>query len=55
MVRDDELVDEIPAEPHDVPMTHALTPGHGLVALGYQQRASTSSIARFSFLDTHGP
>ena len=34
VVRDDELVDEIPAEPHDVPMTHALTPGQGLVALG---------------------
>jgi 5-formyltetrahydrofolate cyclo-ligase len=34
VVRDDELVDEIPAEPHDIPMTHALTPGLGLVALG---------------------
>ena len=34
MVRDDELVDEIPAEPHDVPMTHALTPAQGVVALG---------------------
>jgi 5-formyltetrahydrofolate cyclo-ligase len=34
VVRDHELVDEIPAEPHDVPMTHALTPGQGLVALG---------------------
>jgi 5-formyltetrahydrofolate cyclo-ligase len=34
VVRDDELVDEIPAEPHDVPMTHALTPGRGLVELG---------------------
>jgi 5-formyltetrahydrofolate cyclo-ligase len=33
VVRDDELVDEIAAEPHDVPMTHALTPG-GLVKLG---------------------
>lgn len=33
VVRDDELVDELPSEPHDVPMTHALTPGHGLVAL----------------------
>ncbi len=27
VVRDDELLDAIPAEPHDVPMTHALTPG----------------------------
>lgn len=34
VVRDDELVDEVPAEPHDVPMTHAFTPGRGLVALG---------------------
>ena len=33
MVRDDELLDELPAEPHDVPMTHALTPGSGLVTL----------------------
>ncbi|MFY9919477.1 MAG: 5-formyltetrahydrofolate cyclo-ligase [Mycobacterium sp.] len=34
VVRDDELVDEVPAEPHDVPMTHALTPRRGLVELG---------------------
>ncbi len=34
VVRDDELVDEIPAEPHDIPMTHALTPAQGLVELG---------------------
>jgi 5-formyltetrahydrofolate cyclo-ligase len=34
VVRDDELVDEVPAEPHDVRMTHALTPGRGLVELG---------------------
>jgi 5-formyltetrahydrofolate cyclo-ligase len=34
VVRDDELVDTLPAEPHDVPMTHALTPGSGLVTLG---------------------
>ena len=34
MVRDDEVVDRLPAEPHDVPMTHALTPGDGLVELG---------------------
>jgi 5-formyltetrahydrofolate cyclo-ligase len=33
VVRDDELVDELPAEPHDVTMTHALTPTFGLVAL----------------------
>lgn len=34
VVRDDELVDRLPAEPHDVSMTHALTPRRGLVALG---------------------
>lgn len=33
VVRDDELVDELPVEPHDVPVTHALTPNSGLVAL----------------------
>ncbi|MGV0744884.1 5-formyltetrahydrofolate cyclo-ligase [Mycolicibacterium sp. XJ870] len=34
VVRDDELVDELPDDPHDVRMTHALTPGRGLVPLG---------------------
>ncbi|OBE91928.1 5-formyltetrahydrofolate cyclo-ligase [Mycobacterium sp. 852002-10029_SCH5224772] len=33
VVRDAELLDEIPAAPHDVPMTHALTPQGGLIAL----------------------
>jgi 5-formyltetrahydrofolate cyclo-ligase len=33
VVRDDELVDHLPAEPHDVRMTHALTPRGGLVQL----------------------
>ncbi len=33
VIRDDELVEQIPAEPHDVRMTHALTPGRGLVEL----------------------
>jgi 5-formyltetrahydrofolate cyclo-ligase len=32
-VRDAELVDELPAEPHDVRVTHALTPQRGVVAL----------------------
>ncbi|OBI90294.1 5-formyltetrahydrofolate cyclo-ligase [Mycobacterium sp. 1245805.9] len=32
-VRDAEFVDELPAEPHDVPMTHVLTPERGLIAL----------------------
>ncbi|ABM15607.1 MULTISPECIES: 5-formyltetrahydrofolate cyclo-ligase [Mycolicibacterium] len=34
VVRDDEVVDHLPSEPHDVRMTHALTPQKGLVALG---------------------
>jgi 5-formyltetrahydrofolate cyclo-ligase len=33
VVRDDEVVDELPADPHDVRMTHALTPRGGLRAL----------------------
>ncbi|SPM41075.1 5-formyltetrahydrofolate cyclo-ligase [Mycobacterium numidiamassiliense] len=33
VVRDEELLDELPAEPHDVPMTHALTPRHGMIAV----------------------
>jgi 5-formyltetrahydrofolate cyclo-ligase len=34
VIRDDELVDRLPAEPHDVRMTHALTPTGGPDALG---------------------
>ena len=34
VVRDDEVVDELPAESHDVAMTHAFTPGSGLIRLG---------------------
>ncbi len=34
VVRDEELVDRLPAEPHDVAMSHALTPEGGLVELG---------------------
>jgi 5-formyltetrahydrofolate cyclo-ligase len=34
VVRDEELLDELPSEPHDVRMTHALTPGRGVVPLG---------------------
>lgn len=37
VVRDDELVYHLPSEPHDVPMTHALTPERGLVALGERE------------------
>jgi 5-formyltetrahydrofolate cyclo-ligase len=33
VVRDDEVVDELPSEPHDVRMTHILTPKRGLFAL----------------------
>jgi len=33
VVRDEELVDHLPSEAHDVRMTHALTPGQGLVTL----------------------
>ncbi len=33
VVRDDELLDELPAEPHDVAMTDALTPRRGVISL----------------------
>ena len=33
MIRDQELLDELPREPHDVAITHALTPGRGLIEL----------------------
>jgi 5-formyltetrahydrofolate cyclo-ligase len=33
MVRDVEFVDELPAEAHDVPMTHVITPRRGVKAL----------------------
>jgi 5-formyltetrahydrofolate cyclo-ligase len=33
VVRDEELVERVPAEAHDVRMTHALTPTCGLIAL----------------------
>jgi 5-formyltetrahydrofolate cyclo-ligase len=34
VIRDEELLHELPQDPHDVPMTHALTPGRGLIELG---------------------
>lgn len=37
IVRDAELVDELPSEPHDVRMTHALTPERGVIALPIQK------------------
>lgn len=33
VVRDCEILDEVPGDSHDVPMTHALTPGGGLISL----------------------
>ncbi|MBU3750038.1 MAG: 5-formyltetrahydrofolate cyclo-ligase, partial [Mycobacterium sp.] len=33
VVRDTEILDELPSEAHDVAMTHALTPAHGLISL----------------------
>ncbi|ORA07966.1 5-formyltetrahydrofolate cyclo-ligase [Mycobacterium arosiense] len=33
VIRDAELLDELPVDPHDVPMTHALTPRKGLIDL----------------------
>lgn len=33
VVRDPELVDALPAEQHDIPMTHVLTPRGGLIPL----------------------
>ncbi|OBK45038.1 5-formyltetrahydrofolate cyclo-ligase [Mycobacterium sp. 1081908.1] len=36
VVRDAEFLDELPAERHDVPMTHALTPKRGLIALPWE-------------------
>jgi 5-formyltetrahydrofolate cyclo-ligase len=33
MVRDVEFVDELPADPHDVPMTHVITPERGVMRL----------------------
>jgi 5-formyltetrahydrofolate cyclo-ligase len=37
IVRDDELLEHLPSERHDVSMTHALTPARGLVALGERE------------------
>jgi len=38
VVRDDELVETLPEETHDVRMTHVLTPGGGLLVLGGNDR-----------------
>jgi 5-formyltetrahydrofolate cyclo-ligase len=39
VVRDEEFVNELPADPHDVRMTHALTPRRGLSTLSPDGRA----------------
>lgn len=36
VVRDEELIEELPSETHDILMTHALTPHQGLVALAHE-------------------
>jgi 5-formyltetrahydrofolate cyclo-ligase len=33
VVRDDEVLDELPAEPHDIRMTHVITPTGGIALL----------------------
>lgn len=33
VVRDAEVLDEVPADSHDIPLTHALTPRQGLIDL----------------------
>jgi 5-formyltetrahydrofolate cyclo-ligase len=35
IVRDDEVLASLPAQPHDVPVTAVLTPGRGLLPLPY--------------------
>jgi 5-formyltetrahydrofolate cyclo-ligase len=35
IVRDEEVLAALPRQPHDVPVTAALTPGRGVVALPY--------------------
>ncbi|MFZ0875798.1 MAG: 5-formyltetrahydrofolate cyclo-ligase, partial [Pseudonocardiaceae bacterium] len=35
IVRDDEVLAALPAQPHDVPVTAALTPARGLIPLPY--------------------
>lgn len=43
VVRDCEVLDTLPAEPHDIRMTHALTPGGGLIALGESPGAESGT------------
>ena len=43
VVRDSELVEELPGEAHDVPMTHAVTPGRGLIRLAERRSGDSGS------------
>jgi 5-formyltetrahydrofolate cyclo-ligase len=43
VVRDSELVEELPVEPHDVRMTHAATPGGGIIPLTAAPTGMTST------------
>ncbi|MCV7196354.1 5-formyltetrahydrofolate cyclo-ligase [Mycobacterium angelicum] len=36
VVRDEEFVDELPSEPHDVRMTHVLTPRRGMIEVTWR-------------------
>jgi 5-formyltetrahydrofolate cyclo-ligase len=46
VIRDQELVDELPCEPHDVRMTHALTPMAGLIDLSQSADGSDGATTR---------
>src|SRR5262249_37176459 len=43
MVRDQELVEKLPSEPDDVPMTHAVRPRRGLIALPFMGPADAAA------------
>ena len=43
VVRDDEVLDELPHDPHDIRVTHALTPGAGLIGVGECRSADGGS------------
>jgi 5-formyltetrahydrofolate cyclo-ligase len=47
VVRDSELVQELPVEPHDVLMTHAATPGGGVIPLSATPEGMTSTGSPF--------
>ncbi|GJO23279.1 5-formyltetrahydrofolate cyclo-ligase family protein [Mycobacterium marinum] len=37
IVRDEEMVDRLPSEPHDVRMTHAITPQRGVISFPHRE------------------